>query len=360
MYRIFFLAILLYAFPAGAVNWTFPDNVAIQGTLSVTGAPTFTDNTINGADLVDSTVTSAKIIDNTIVDADINSAANIAGSKLLDNTIASAKLLDNTIALGKIAVTGTASSSTFLRGDAAWTVATQAALSAYKNLKITTPADNQSVTITADKVVVIDNTDVQRILSSVSLTVDLDVADVNGLASGTLAANTEYFLYIIDNGATTAGLASTSATAPTMPSGYTYKALIGWCTTDNTATPFNIEEFTQIDDVYKWKVTQAAFSTSSTSPVAVNLAAGGALTYAIVPPSITKRVFGRTSFASGTHSIWMDPETYSDGATTEVNISGAVGIGAIFTVTIIENQAFYIHVDSYSQTGSISGFILKR
>lgn len=114
---LFYLSILP---PVGAVNWTFTDNVTVNGTLTVVGAPTFTDNTINGADLVDSTVTSAKILDNAIVNADINSAANIAGSKLLDNSVTSAKLVDNTVAISKLATTGTADNTGFLRGDGAW------------------------------------------------------------------------------------------------------------------------------------------------------------------------------------------------------------------------------------------------
>jgi hypothetical protein len=61
----------------------------VSGIATFTGAPVFTDNTINGADLIDNTVTSAKI-------------------------------LDNTIAVGKIAASGTKDNTTFLRGDGAW------------------------------------------------------------------------------------------------------------------------------------------------------------------------------------------------------------------------------------------------
>ena len=88
--KIMALVFILFALPAYAVNWTFTDNVTINGTLTVTGVPTFTDNTINGADLI-------------------------------DNTLSGTKVTDNTIALGKIVASGTKDNTTFLRGDGAWT-----------------------------------------------------------------------------------------------------------------------------------------------------------------------------------------------------------------------------------------------
>jgi hypothetical protein len=92
------------------------DNVTtarvVTGTLTVTGASTFTDNTINGADLIDNTVTSAKI---------------------LDNSLASGKILDNTIALGKINSSGTKDNTTFLRGDGEWTKRFRGALATMDN-----------------------------------------------------------------------------------------------------------------------------------------------------------------------------------------------------------------------------------
>lgn len=87
---------------SGFDNGTFTGRVT-TATLTVSGTPTFTDNTINGVDLLDGTVTSGK---------------------LADNTLASAKILDNTIALGKINSSGTKDNTTFLRGDGVWSKAT--------------------------------------------------------------------------------------------------------------------------------------------------------------------------------------------------------------------------------------------
>ena len=51
----------------------------------------------------------------------------------------------------------------------------------------------------------------------------------NDLDAGSLVAGTWYYIWVIYNGTTVAGLASTSSTAPTMPANYTtaYQRLIG-------------------------------------------------------------------------------------------------------------------------------------
>ena len=65
-----------------------------------------TANAVTTSKVADGTVTSAKIFDGTIVNADINASAAIA--------------------LSKINITGTGSSSNFLRGDGSWSVPTAA------------------------------------------------------------------------------------------------------------------------------------------------------------------------------------------------------------------------------------------
>lgn len=91
---------------------------------------------------------------------------------------------------------------------------------------------NKQMTITADALTVEDaNGEVAR-LSTVNVTVDGTVQ--NG-ANGTdgayaISGNAWYSLWVIYNPTTNtvAGLIATSATAPTLPSGYTYKARVGW------------------------------------------------------------------------------------------------------------------------------------
>lgn len=66
---------------------------------------------------------------------------------------------------------------------------------------------------------------ITAIATDISLTVESSLtASSQAIANGGEAPNTWYYSWVIYNGTTVASLLSTSATAPTMPSGYTYKA----------------------------------------------------------------------------------------------------------------------------------------
>lgn len=81
--------------------------------------------------------------------------------------------------------------------------------------------------IDADEVLLQDSTGNPSRETGVNLTVDITVSGANGLDTGVEASSTWYFLWVISNGITTAGLLSLSSSAPTMPTGYTFKALVG-------------------------------------------------------------------------------------------------------------------------------------
>jgi hypothetical protein len=76
-----------------------------------------------------------------------------------------------------------------------------------------------------------------------TLTVDMAVAGANGLDTGAEAIDTWYYFFVIKNLSTNtvAGLASVSATAPTMPSGYTKKKRVGEVRNDGGSDFLNIE-----------------------------------------------------------------------------------------------------------------------
>jgi hypothetical protein len=100
---------------------------------------------------------------------------------------------------------------------------------AYRNLRIQATG-NTSITVTADSVVVYTSNNIGRLLNAVSLTLSTTTSGANGLDTGTIANNTWYAVWVIYDPSTptVAGLISTSATAPTLPTGYTYKARVGW------------------------------------------------------------------------------------------------------------------------------------
>lgn len=103
------------------------------------------------------------------------------------------------------------------------------ALGSYKNLSIKVTG-NTTATVQADFVVLSDGTNYQT--RPVNATLNMTTTGANGLDTGSIASATWYAIFAIAKpDGTTAVLASTSSTAPTLPSGYTYVARIGFLRT---------------------------------------------------------------------------------------------------------------------------------
>lgn len=67
-----------------------------------------------------------------------------------------------------------------------------------------------------------------------NLTADITQSGAGGLDTGSEASDTKYYVWLIYKPSTNTKslLLSTSATSPTLPSGYTYKGLVGWVYND--------------------------------------------------------------------------------------------------------------------------------
>lgn len=112
---------------------------------------------------------------------------------------------------------------------------------AFKNLKIvTTGVGVQTATLTADELGLSDSDGNTCRVLGVNQTVNVSTSGAGGLDTGSLAASTWYALWVIYNpsAGTVALMASLSATAPTMPSGYTFKARFGYTRTDSSGSKF--------------------------------------------------------------------------------------------------------------------------
>lgn len=109
---------------------------------------------------------------------------------------------------------------------------------AFKNLKLSATGTNAHVAVTVDEIVTENAFASYLTLRTVSLDIDGATVGANGLDTGALAASTWYSVWVISNGTTAAGLLSLSETAPTLPSGYTHKARVGWIRTDATANKY--------------------------------------------------------------------------------------------------------------------------
>lgn len=89
---------------------------------------------------------------------------------------------------------------------------------------------NTTLTVAANSLVVSNGADNQLVVPN--HTINMATTGANGLDTGAIAAATWYAIFEIAKPDGTSGaLASLSATAPTMPAGYTYKARIGWVRT---------------------------------------------------------------------------------------------------------------------------------
>lgn len=129
--------------------------------------------------------------------------------------------------------------------------------------------------------------------SALSLVNDSTVVGVNGIDAGVRAASNWYYIWVIYNptSLTFASLISLSATAPTMPAGYTKKRVVGAVFTDgaNNYLPFY----------------QQGNVVAATEQVAVNAGVGAAGIYgalAVPVPSIAKTVSGNMGMGGGANA----------------------------------------------------------
>lgn len=159
--------------------------------------------------------------------------------------------------------------------------------------------------ITADAVTVEDANGEAARLEGVHCTIDGSTVGAGGLDTGTLAASTWYALFAIYNPAagTQSCLASLSATAPTLPSGYTMFHRFGWARTDAS--------------IHFWRTKQEGRDVRyivGTNPVRTRLLASGAA--------------GNTSTPT-----WVAVDTTTDVPTTAsaivVGLGGSGSDGAI-------------------------------
>lgn len=154
------------------------------------------------------------------------------------------------------------------------------AIKANYNLRPNAGAPTTKVDFSADIISVLGVS-----LTSVMFTIDDTVVGANGLDSGTLAANQKYAVHAItnDTGLLVGGLLSLSATAPTLPAGYTKFRRIGWIFIGAGPSKLIIQFFQQGD--WWWFVDPVQFSFA-----AIN----GTLSFATaVPP--TSRLAAFTS-----------------------------------------------------------------
>ena len=186
----------------------------------------------------------------------------------------------------------------------------------HKNLMLSASGLSAMVNVSADQLIV-GAGELVSSLSGINLSFNGLIKGANGLDTGVLAASTWYSVWVIWNGVTAAGLLSLSATAPTLPAGYTHKARAGWIRTDTTANRFPVA-FSQFGRQVRYVVG------AGSNVVALPSMAGGVLgsptTGAWVPVSVdpfipvTASVIDFFAWSQTAGSYYMVAESNSYGA----------------------------------------------
>jgi hypothetical protein len=152
---------------------------------------------LTSSQLVDGIITTAKIADGAVVNVDVNSTAAIAYSKLnLATSIVNGDIANATIALAKLSATGTASASTFLRGDNSWA---SAGASAGQVIQVLSATDSTQRTTASASFVTASNT------LSVTITPSSASNKILILVSGSVVASDDSVCFTIYRGATNLG-----------------------------------------------------------------------------------------------------------------------------------------------------------
>lgn len=299
--------------PAVGSIYVFGNNVTVGSSYAVAVQPTggsAVTLTSGGQAMVVTTSTGANFAQNAFGAISALSVATSSGLTVGGAATVTGALTQNSSQYGQIASGPTASrpavtaayfryNSTLVQpewsdGVSWYPIGAQPVASGFKNLSITNNAGtpNTSITFAADALTVETSAGTEYRLSSFAATIDCTVTGANGLDAGGLANTTWYSIWAIYNPTTgtAAGLASTSATAPTLPAGYTAQARFGWMRTDGSAHFMRTLQYGRI----------AQYIVGTNPSVARTINNGPAGTYSVTSPTLT--TVSITSFVPTTAS----------------------------------------------------------
>jgi hypothetical protein len=210
-----------------------------------------------------------------------------------------------------------------------------------KNLVITnnSATPNSQVDIDADEIILKNASGIAYLASSVNLTANIAASGANGLDTGAEANSINYYLYAIYNPSTlaVASLISASANSPTLPSGYTYKALVGWVYNDSSGNFIKVRWVGR-----KVFVTSAVITTTLPTLSYVSVSTVG-----VLPPQAKITTINCLVYNSSSNStrLWVAPANSDDLAYSGVHTSGSGSASGsqhnIDAVTVTENTLYY-------------------
>jgi len=174
------------------------------------------------------------------------------------------------------------------------------------------------VDIDADEIVLKNPVGLAYVAKAVNLTCDFATGSglPNGLDTGGESSDAWYYVYVIWDGTTVASLFSLSATTPTLPTGYTYKALVGAVRNVSSDLVYFVQYGREVS-IERQAVITAGATSADTFKV---LDPADKTAFQVAVPPIAKYCNGYVSGVGGPTQVVI-------GATTASGALSTIGIG---------------------------------
>lgn len=186
-----------------------------------------------------------------------------------------------------------------------------------------TGTPNTNIDISADQALLLASGPVPIYVASAAVTINTTTTGANGLDTGSRASSTWYNMFLISNGSVTAGLASLSATTPTLPSGYIYSVRVGAMRTDGSGNFLRTRQMGAHTEYTTGGISMVTGSNSAWTAIAVGN---------YVPPTATqiKGIMSAISMGNNTTVSVAPSNSYPTGsvgnaATTPWSITNSTG-----------------------------------
>lgn len=273
-------------------------------------------------------------------------------------------LLAGDIVVGQIvtAIYDSVSSSFIITSPTTPTITPSAVQAATRNLiaQNNNGTPNTKVDLGADAIQLLDASNNSYVARAFSATINILASGANGLDTGSAANSTWYYFFVIYNATTNtaAGLISTSSTAPTLPSGYTFTALLGSVYYTSGAA---FQTFYQQDrkvSLVETTVFTAKAPTANNTYELYQVGAGGSdVDLRTIVPPIAKRLSGFGGNGGG--GLFVAGNSVGIGASFGyASISGSVydsyNTSAPFEVPMVTAQTFYWKAISTGNTARLA------